>query len=184
MNKILVVILSLIATSSCVFGAAGKIQNADVMSSTQIISAGGTIAQLINDTKIYVSALGINKQLSQAITDGDLSGTSTELGYVYTVVPCTSSPCTIADQGGPHGNWVSSITRTAGGHYVINVTGVTCTGNVICVVDYNGTDNGGCSSANFQALSTTQYPVHCYSSAHSDQDTSNGGFDAFCKCKI
>lgn len=51
---------------------AGKIQNEDIKTLSELTSAGGSASQLINDTKIYVSAKGINKQLSAAIVDGDI----------------------------------------------------------------------------------------------------------------
>ena len=47
-----------------------KIQDADVKSVSDVTSP----SSLINDTKIYVSANSINKQLSQAIVDGDIGG--------------------------------------------------------------------------------------------------------------
>lgn len=52
----------------------GKIQNEDIKSSSELVSLGGTAAQLPNDDKVYVTALGINKTLKQAIIDGDISG--------------------------------------------------------------------------------------------------------------
>lgn len=63
---------SLIGAGPCF--AKGKIQNEDVKTLTELTNAGGTAAQLINDTKIYVTANSLNKQLSAAITAGDLSG--------------------------------------------------------------------------------------------------------------
>jgi hypothetical protein len=51
-----------------------KIQNEDVKTLAQITGAGGSASQLINDTKIYVTANGLNKQLSQAIADGEIGG--------------------------------------------------------------------------------------------------------------
>lgn len=54
----------------------GKIQNEDVKSSAELAAAGGTDAQLPNDTKIYITALGLNKTLSAAITAGDIGGSS------------------------------------------------------------------------------------------------------------
>lgn len=53
---------------------AGRIQKQDVKTSAELISAGATAADLINDTQIYVSANSINKTLSQAIIDNDLGG--------------------------------------------------------------------------------------------------------------
>lgn len=95
---------------------------------------------------------------------------------------CTADPCTITDQSGTTGDTISAINRTASGHYVIHVVGGVCTGNVYCDISYNGTDNGGCLAANFQAFSATQFPVHCFGSAHTDQDNSNGGWAADCYC--
>lgn len=57
---------------------AGKIQDADVKSSSEVTA----ISRLINDTKIYVSANGINKQLSTAITDGDIGGGASGINYI------------------------------------------------------------------------------------------------------
>ena len=54
-----------------------KIQDSDIKSAADLISAGGTAAQLPNDTKVYVTANSLNKTLYQAITDGDLSGGGT-----------------------------------------------------------------------------------------------------------
>ena len=55
------------------FGAA-KLQNEDFKSLSQITAAGGTKANLLNDTKVYITANGINDQLSTAITSGLLGG--------------------------------------------------------------------------------------------------------------
>lgn len=57
--------------------AAGKIQNEDVKSLTELQTAGGSTSQLINDTKIYVTANSINTQLSTAITNGTLGSGGT-----------------------------------------------------------------------------------------------------------
>lgn len=72
-----------------------RIQNEDIKSSAQLISGGGTAAQLPNDDKVYVTANSINKTLKQAIIDEDigappvcnkesitLSGTNITNGYV------------------------------------------------------------------------------------------------------
>jgi hypothetical protein len=72
-----------------------RIQNEDIKSSAQLISGGGTAAQLPNDDKIYVTANSINKTLKQAIIDEDigappvcnkesktLTGTNITNGYV------------------------------------------------------------------------------------------------------
>jgi len=54
--------------------AAGKIQDADVKSLAELTAAGGGAAQLINDSKIYVTASGLNTQLSTAISTGLIGG--------------------------------------------------------------------------------------------------------------
>lgn len=60
----------------------GKIQNEDVKSSAELAAAGGTDAQLINDTKIYVTAGSLNKTLSAAITAGDIGGSGGAINYI------------------------------------------------------------------------------------------------------
>ncbi len=59
-----------------------KIQDSDVKTLAQLTGAGGSASQLINDTKIYVTADGLNKQLSQAITDGDIGGGVPDYNYI------------------------------------------------------------------------------------------------------
>ena len=51
----------------------GKIQKQDIKTAAELVSAGATAADLPQDTQVYVSALGLNKTLSQAITDGDFA---------------------------------------------------------------------------------------------------------------
>ena len=51
---------------------AGQIQNEDIKSSAELVSGGGTAAQLPNDDKVYITALSINKTLKQAIIDEDI----------------------------------------------------------------------------------------------------------------
>lgn len=56
---------------------AGQIQmstNATASATGDTITFGGQMSQLINDTKIYVTGLGLNQQLSTAITNGALGG--------------------------------------------------------------------------------------------------------------
>lgn len=81
---------------------AGKIQNEDIKSASELTGAGGSASQLPNDTKIYVTASSLNKTLYQAITDGNLSGgggtyaiTSKTANYTATtsdkIILCDSS---------------------------------------------------------------------------------------------
>jgi hypothetical protein len=60
--------------------SAGSIQvsaNAAATATGDTITFGGTAAQLLNDTKIYITANGINQQLSQAISSGVIATTTT-----------------------------------------------------------------------------------------------------------
>lgn len=66
--------LLIVSQLLCNFAFAGKIQNEDVKSLSDLTGAGGSAAQLINDSKIYVTANGLNEQLSAAITNGDIGG--------------------------------------------------------------------------------------------------------------
>lgn len=60
--------------SIAAFGAIGKLQNADFATSAQITGAGGTIAQLLNTSKIYDST---NAQLLDTTLAGKLSSALT-----------------------------------------------------------------------------------------------------------
>lgn len=74
MKNILVLLSLLIASNSF----AGKIQNEDVKSVADLIGAGSTAAHLINDTKIYTTALGFNTTLDQVIANNlVINGTNT-----------------------------------------------------------------------------------------------------------
>ena len=55
----------------------GKLQNEDFKSEAELTDAGGAASQLLNDTKIYVTALGLNKTLDDAITAGDFASGAT-----------------------------------------------------------------------------------------------------------
>jgi hypothetical protein len=54
--------------------AAGKIQDADVKTEAELVSAGATKVQLINSKKIYVEVNGINDRLDNAIVNGQIGG--------------------------------------------------------------------------------------------------------------
>lgn len=55
---------------------AGKLQNEDFKTESELTSAGGSASQLLNDTKIWVTGNSINKTLDDAIVDGDIGGGS------------------------------------------------------------------------------------------------------------
>lgn len=52
---------------------AGKIQNEDVKSLSELTGAGGSVSQLPNDSKIYVSSNSLNDQLSVLLTSGAIA---------------------------------------------------------------------------------------------------------------
>lgn len=52
--------------------AKGRIQNEDVKTLSELTTAGGSMSQLINDTKIYLTGSAV--QLSTAITNGLIGG--------------------------------------------------------------------------------------------------------------
>lgn len=63
---------------------AGKIQNEDVKTLAELTGAGGSGAQLINDTKIWVSSVTPAQQLSSAITGGLIGGGGGSKNYLST----------------------------------------------------------------------------------------------------
>lgn len=69
---------------------AGKIQNEDIKSAAELVSAGATAASLPNDDKVYVTASSINKTLKQAIIDGDIGGGGAYVVYDSTAQDITS----------------------------------------------------------------------------------------------
>lgn len=82
MNKFLSTLLILMMANPAAF-AAGKIQNQDVKSEADLVAAGATKTSLINDTKIYVTASGINDRLDNAIANGALGGSGGGTGKNY-----------------------------------------------------------------------------------------------------
>lgn len=52
--------------------AAGLLQNEDFSTQAELEARGGSKANLLNDTKVYVTADGLNKRLDEAIIDGDI----------------------------------------------------------------------------------------------------------------
>lgn len=73
MKKFLATLLIQCLFMTSVF-AAGKLQNEDFKTEAQLISGGATKANLLNDSKIYISANGINDRLDNAIVAGSIGG--------------------------------------------------------------------------------------------------------------
>lgn len=81
MKRLKYLLIGLLVISPVVYGAVGKLQNVDFATSAQITGAGGTIAQLLNTSKIYDST---NAQLldttiaakfnTSAFTDAAVTG--------------------------------------------------------------------------------------------------------------
>jgi len=106
-----------------------KIQDSDIKSSAELVSAGGTAAQLPNDTKVYVTANGLNKTLYQAVVDGDFaSGTAASQVRLSTGNGFGSSSTKIRRWTTTEQNVGSAITyadsATLGATFTINTTGV------------------------------------------------------------
>lgn len=69
--KFIKILLPVLLLSSLAWGAA-KLQNSDFLSEAQIVGAGGTPSQLLNDTKIWSTVL--NQTLDDAISSGAIGG--------------------------------------------------------------------------------------------------------------
>lgn len=59
-----------------------KIQKQGIKTEAEIISAGGAVSDLPNDSQIYVTANSINKTLDDAIIDGDIGSSGGTTGYI------------------------------------------------------------------------------------------------------
>jgi hypothetical protein len=128
-NIIILVFICLVSNGY----AQGLLQNEDFKTESELITAGGSKSQLLNDTKVYVTADGINETLDDAIslgllgfqspltTEGDLlsfiSGENTRLpigseGQLLTVVSgvpaWAAPPVTLPDQSGQSGEYLST----------------------------------------------------------------------------
>ena len=68
------IFIFIIFSYAVVVYAAGLLQNEDFSTQAELEGRGATKANLLNDTKIYVTADGLNKRLDEAITDGDIGG--------------------------------------------------------------------------------------------------------------
>lgn len=62
---------------------AGRLQNEDFKSLAELTAAGGTVSQLLNDDKVYITANGLNQQLKTAIAGGLIGGGSGGVGKNY-----------------------------------------------------------------------------------------------------
>lgn len=106
-----------------------KIQNEDVDSAAELVTAGGTASQLTNDDKIWVKAGSIDKTLDQAIVDGDIGSGAPRsevwaygyngYGSVDTVINRFS---TVGVNIGSSISYVDSVQH--GATFTINTTGV------------------------------------------------------------
>ncbi len=99
-----------------------KLQNEDFKSESDLTGSGGSVSQLLNDTKIYVTAGAINKKLSSAIEDGDIGGGGGGINYIDNgrAASATTGWATYADAAGslpvdgtggtPNVTWTRSTT--------------------------------------------------------------------------
>lgn len=139
---------------------AGRLQNEDSKSLAEITGAGGAASQLLNDTKIYVTGASLNKQLSQAIQDGDIGGGGGFPNYLTGNDTAFKSSV---------GNWV---TFNEGGASPIDLSGGTA--NYVSIARGTTFDSTGnlavtktANNAQGEGLSiTTAIPVKGQSCAH------------------
>lgn len=75
----------------------GKLQNEDFKTEAELTGAGGAASQLLNDSKIWLT--GLSKTLDDAITAGDLSGSSAALTTFIKDVKATSTDGGTATSG-------------------------------------------------------------------------------------
>lgn len=92
------IILGLLLIGTIGYAAVGKLQNADFATSAQITGAGGTVAQLLNTSKIYDST---NAQLLDTTIagklNGPLTGDVTTAGSVATIATSSVTNAKLAN---------------------------------------------------------------------------------------
>lgn len=116
--------LGLILVSSAAL-AAGFIQNEDVKSVADVVAGGGTASQTVNDTKIYITAKGLDEQLSAAITNGDIGGGGTWGSITGTLASQTDLETALnllAPLASPHfsGNITTGTNSTVAPYIILN----------------------------------------------------------------
>lgn len=151
-----------------------KIQKQGVKTEAEVVSDGGTAADLINDTQIYVSANSINKTLDDAIVDGDIGGMS--LSSIVRGGGCTkggssSGDTTVVNFANAISSTGSDITFTArtsttGDLYTINTTGVYSLSASITdgsnAQTYGFSVNSSGTSTVVQSLAASEVPLIFY----------------------
>lgn len=65
---------SILLLITATHGYAGNLQNADFATGAAIVGAGGSLSQLLNDTKMWSTVLG--EQISTGLTNGDIANKS------------------------------------------------------------------------------------------------------------
>lgn len=77
-------------------------------------------------------------------------GTSRTDTFAVSGSACTASPCTISRQSGP---WISSITRSSAGQYVVNFAAGEFSGVPVCTCNADTGAGGGCTPYSFSSTS-------------------------------
>lgn len=118
---------------------AGRLQNEDFKTLSELTGAGGTSSQLLNDTKIYITNASLANQLSSLITSGDVlsSASLLKLGVTTDSTTTGSNAALAAATKGilrltnASLTSIATITGMASGQYfvLINRTGATITIN-------------------------------------------------------
>lgn len=125
---------------------AGRLQNEDFKTLSELTGAGGATNQLLNDTKIYITNAALAAQLSSLITSGDvltsasllklgISTDSTTTGTAAALPAATKGILRLTDASLVS---ISTITGQAAGQYFVLINR---TGNSITIND-NDVANG------------------------------------------
>jgi hypothetical protein len=97
------------------------------------------------------------------------NGSSQAVNWVRTSSNCTSSPCTITQSG----SWVTSVTRTGTGSYVVNIASGTFSAAPSCTV----IANQGCQYGNVPASTSTEFDFFV---GTSNCTLADGAFNVIC----
>lgn len=125
---------------------AGRLQNEDFKTLSELTGAGGATNQLLNDTKIYITNAALAAQLSSLITSGDVLtsasllklGTSTDSTTTGTAAALPAATKGILRLTNASLVSISTITGQAAGQYFVLINR---TGNSITIND-NDAANG------------------------------------------
>lgn len=103
----------------------GRLKDSDFQSETQLTGAGATAADLLNDTKIYITS--VSKTLDDAINDGDVGSTNdatiTPLAGVNKARMCSFRGSGGASASNETGDCLDTVVDNSTGNYTYNFNG-------------------------------------------------------------